>query len=153
MSVQMKKMVSSTEIKLDGNVFHEIFRYRPHHISYMSPKHVQSVDLCDGEWGNVGSVICWNFTTHDGKKKASKNIIEAIDEAKKSITFRVTEGDIKAVYKSFAFTVQVDKVGDNNLVTWTLEYEKQDENTPEPDGLMKLCFILTKDIEAYNLKN
>lgn len=56
------KLVSEINIKCDGDVFHEIFRHRPHHISTMSSDKVQNVDIHEGEWGTVGSVIFWNFT-------------------------------------------------------------------------------------------
>ena len=56
------KMVRQVEILSDGDVFHEIFRYRPHHISEMSPDNVQGVNLHEGDWGTVGSVISWNYT-------------------------------------------------------------------------------------------
>lgn len=56
------KLVSQIEIKSDGDVFHEIFRERPHHVSGMSPDKVQNVGLHDGDWGKVGSVIFWNYT-------------------------------------------------------------------------------------------
>ncbi|CAI9096012.1 OLC1v1032072C1 [Oldenlandia corymbosa var. corymbosa] len=148
---KIKKMVSSIEIKSDGDVFHEIFRDRPHHISNMSPTYIQGVDLHDGDWGKVGSIIFWNYT-HDGKEKVAKEIIEAIDEAKKSVRFRVIEGDLMELYKSFVLTVHVDTVGENNLVTWTLEYEKQNESVPDPESLMEFCLQVTKDIETHHLK-
>ncbi|KAL8035007.1 hypothetical protein ABFX02_12G068900 [Erythranthe guttata] len=56
------KLVSQIDIKSDGDVFHEIFRERPHHISDMSPAHIQNCDLHDGEWGTVGSIIYFNYT-------------------------------------------------------------------------------------------
>ncbi|XP_022855466.1 MLP-like protein 28 [Olea europaea var. sylvestris] len=58
----MGKLVSQIAIKSDGDVFHEIFRERPHHISGMSPANIQKCDLHDGQWGTVGSVIYWNYT-------------------------------------------------------------------------------------------
>ncbi|KAL8035009.1 hypothetical protein ABFX02_12G069100 [Erythranthe guttata] len=64
------KLVSETSIKSDGDVFHEIFRHRPHHISDMSPDHIQGVDLHDGEWGTVGSQIFWKYT-HGTKRPMS----------------------------------------------------------------------------------
>lgn len=56
------KLVSQIEIKSDGDVFHEIFRERPHHISGMSPDKIQNVDIHHGDWGKPGSVIFWNYT-------------------------------------------------------------------------------------------
>ncbi|EYU31821.1 hypothetical protein ABFS82_12G066800 [Erythranthe guttata] len=144
------KLVSETSIKSDGDVFHEIFRHRPHHISDMSPDHIQGVDLHDGEWGTVGSQIFWKYT-HEGKKEVAKNIIEAIDEEKKSVTFKVTEGDMMELYKAFKLTVHVDTTGEDNVVTWTLEYEKLNEDVSEPHTLMDLCVNMTKDIESHHL--
>lgn len=55
------KLVGQVEIKSSGDVFHEIFRNRPHHISNMSPNNVHGVDLHDGEWGAVGSAQYWKY--------------------------------------------------------------------------------------------
>ncbi|CAK9157592.1 unnamed protein product [Ilex paraguariensis] len=147
----MGKMVAQTEIKSDGDVFHEIFRHRPHHIKNMSPGNIQGCDIHEGEWGTVGSVIFWNYT-HDGKEKVAKEIIEAIDEEKKSVTFKVIEGDLTKLYKTFIITVHVDTKGQNNLVTWTLEFEKLNEGVEDPNTLMDFCLAVTKDIEAHHLK-
>ncbi|KAK4371166.1 hypothetical protein RND71_010641 [Anisodus tanguticus] len=146
------KLVSEIEIKSCGDVFHEIFRYRPHHISSMSPDKVQNVEVHEGEWGTVGSVIFWNFI-HDGKEKVAKEIIEAIDEEKKLVKFKVIGGDLLEAYNSFYFTVHVETKGINNLVTWILEYEKKHKNVPDPHTLMELCLNVTKDIETHHIKD
>ncbi|EYU33126.1 hypothetical protein MIMGU_mgv1a0195071mg, partial [Erythranthe guttata] len=66
---------------------------------------IQNCDLHDGQW--------------DGKERVAKEIIEAIDEEKKSVTYKVIEGDLMELYKTFKLTVHVDTSGDDNLVTWT----------------------------------
>nr|GMD72434.1 kirola-like [Ipomoea batatas] len=144
------KLVSQIEIKSDGDVFHEIFRYRPNHISTMSSDKIHGCDLHEGEWGTVGSVICWTFT-HDGKKKIAKERIEAIDEEHKSVKYKVIGGDLLEHYKSVSLSVHVDTRGINNLVTWTIEFEKQNESIPEPHTLMKFVLDVTKDIETHHL--
>ncbi|XP_071939860.1 kirola-like [Coffea arabica] len=138
------KLVNQIEIKSDGDVFHEIFRYRPHDISTMSPSNVQGCDLHGGDWGTVGSV--------NGKEKVAKVVIEAIDEAKKSITFKMIEGDLMEFYKTFIATVHVEALGQSCLVAWTIEYEKRSENVPDPNTLMELALNITKDIETHQLK-
>ncbi|PWA64306.1 kirola [Artemisia annua] len=143
-------LVKSITIKSCGDVFHEIFRYRPHHISEMSPGSIKGVDLHEGEWGTVGSVINWDFF-HDGKAKVAKEVIEAIDEEKRSVCFKVIGGDILEAYKNFLITVHVDTHGEENLVTWTFHYEKLNENIPEPDSLMDFVLSVTKDIETHHL--
>ncbi|XP_076941302.1 kirola-like [Bidens hawaiensis] len=143
-------LVKQTTIKSDGDVFHEIFRHRPHHISEMSPNNIKGVNLHEGEWGTVGSVIVWDFF-HDGKSKVCKEVIEAIDEEKKSVCFKVIGGDILEAYKTFLITVHVDTHGEENVVTWTFHYEKVNENIDDPDSLMEFCLNVTKDIETHHL--
>jgi len=145
------KMVREVEIKSDGDVFHEVFRYRPHHVAKMSPGNIQSCDLHEGDWGTVGSVIFWNYT-HDGKEKTAKEVIEAIDEEKKLVRFKVVEGDLMQLYKTFVITVHVDQKGENSLVTWTFEYEKLNGDVEDPTTLMDFLIVTTKDIETHHLK-
>ncbi|CAK9144389.1 unnamed protein product [Ilex paraguariensis] len=137
----MGKLVAQTEIKSDGDVFHEIFRYRPHHIKNMSPGNVQGV-INQSYW-------CVNI---DGKENVAKKMIQAIDEEKKSVTFKLIEGDLMELYNTFIATVHVDTKGENNLVKWTFEFEKLNEGVEDPNTLMNLCLAITKDIEAYHLK-
>ena len=144
------KLVSSICIKSDGDVFHELFREKPHHISGICPEKIQNCDLHEGEWGKVGSVIFWNYF-HDGKERVAKEIIEAIDEENKSVTFKVIEGDLMEQYKSLKLIVHVDTKGEDNLVTWTLDYEKLNEEVAEPHTLMDFCLHVTKDIETHHL--
>ncbi|GER37353.1 polyketide cyclase/dehydrase and lipid transportsuperfamily protein [Striga asiatica] len=80
------------------------------------------------------------YENWDGKERVAKEIIEAIDEEKKSVTFKVIGGDLMELYKSFKLTVHVDANGNNmNMVTWTLDYEKKNENVPNPHSLMDFC--------------
>ncbi|CAI9091552.1 OLC1v1026612C2 [Oldenlandia corymbosa var. corymbosa] len=62
MSAQLRKLVSSTEIKLDGKLIHEILTHKPYCMTSTSPKFIQGVELLDDrEWGKVGSVRLWKF--------------------------------------------------------------------------------------------
>ncbi|MCD7446135.1 hypothetical protein HAX54_041520 [Datura stramonium] len=145
------KLVAQINIKCDGDVFHEIIRFRPHHISSMSPDMIQNVNIHKGEWGTVGCVNSWNYT-HDGKKKVAKKIIEEIDEEKKLVKEKMIGGDLLEAYKSFYLTVHVQTKGENNLVTWILKYEKMNAKVQDPHTFMGLLLNMTKDIETYHIK-
>ncbi|WMV22950.1 hypothetical protein MTR67_016335 [Solanum verrucosum] len=145
------KLVSEINIKCDGDVFHEILRHKPHHMSSICPDKIQNVNIHEGEWGTVGSVSSWNFT-HDGKEKVVKEIVEEIDEEKKLIKKKIIEGDILEDYKSFYITTHVETKGENNLVTWIIEYEKKNANVPDPHTYMEFALNMTKDIETHHIK-
>ncbi|KAK6146767.1 hypothetical protein DH2020_020636 [Rehmannia glutinosa] len=131
------RLVSQISIKADVDLLHELFTNKLHRIPDICPGKVKKLDLQSGQWGTVGSVICWQYI-HDGETKFAKEIIEAIDEEKKSITFNVIEGDVMAWYNTFKFIVKVDNNGEDSLVTWTFEYEKKTEDVPEPHAVMNL---------------
>ncbi|KAL9993537.1 putative Bet v I/Major latex protein [Helianthus debilis subsp. tardiflorus] len=138
-------IVKQVNIKSDGDMFLETYRYRPHHISQMSPGMVKGVDLHEGEWGTVGSVIVWNMFI------VAKEVIEAIDEEKKLVRFKVTEGYIMDVYKTFAITIRLDTHGEESVLTWTFDYVKVNENMQDPDRLVELVLSVAKDIETHHL--
>ncbi|KAG5611240.1 hypothetical protein H5410_022521 [Solanum commersonii] len=116
----------------------------------MSPSYIQNMEVFMKVNGSlVGYIIFWNFT-HDGEKVA-KEIIEEIDEEKKLVKFKVSGGDILEDYNSFYLTVHVETKGEDNIVTWILEYEKKNCNVPDPHTLMELCLNITKDIETHHL--
>ncbi|XP_071691880.1 kirola-like [Rutidosis leptorrhynchoides] len=140
-------------IKSDGDLFHELLRYRPHQLVDISPEYIKGVNLNDGhEWGTVGSILTWTYL-HEGKQKVAKETLEAIDEDKKSVCYNVIGGDILEAYKTFMTTVDVDTNGEENVVTWTFHYEKLNGSVPNPDSLMDFALSVTKDIETHHLKN
>ncbi|KZV56137.1 MLP-like protein 34-like [Dorcoceras hygrometricum] len=145
------KLSAQIEYKSSGDVFHELFKNMPHEVSKMSPEVIQGCDLHEGELGTEGSVLVWKYT-HDGKERVAKEIVESIDEEKRSVKFRVIEGDLLELYKTLTATFHVDKHGDIDLVTWTLEYEKLHEDVEDPLTLLGLTIKLTNDIENHHLK-
>ncbi|CAK7326752.1 unnamed protein product [Dovyalis caffra] len=92
------------------------------------------------------------FDNVEGVSKIAKEVIEAIDDVKLSTTFKVIEGDITTEYKNFILIVQATPKGDGScVVNWTLEYEKLNENIPDPHTLLEFCIQCSKDIEDHHL--
>jgi len=145
------KLIQRTEIKSSGDVFHELFAKKPHHISTIASEKVQGCDLHDGEFGKKDSIISWSYY-HDGKARTGKQHIEVIDEENKIIVFKMLEGDLMELYKNFVITLHVETKGGNDLVTWTFDYEKLNPNVEEPTETMDFLVGLVKDIEAHHLK-
>ncbi|KAG8382751.1 hypothetical protein BUALT_Bualt05G0109900 [Buddleja alternifolia] len=145
------KLTVEKEIKCHGDVFPDLFRHNPHHLANIIPNHIQSCDLLEGEFGDLGSVSLWKYTD-EGKEKYIKTVIEAIDEEKKLVKFKAAEGDVLQIYKEYTTTIHVDINGDDHLVTWTIAYEKLREDSPDPISLLNLAINMTKEIEAHHAK-
>ncbi|XP_073154252.1 MLP-like protein 43 [Henckelia pumila] len=142
------KLIAATEFKAGGDVFHNLCKQNPHQISTASPDKVQGCDLHEGEFGKVGSIICWRYT-HDGKEKTAKQVIQNVDEEKKLMELKMLEGDLMEKYKTFLITTHVENKGDIELVTWTLEYEMLGEVVEHPISFLSLVLDITKDIETH----
>ncbi|CAA2959397.1 kirola-like, partial [Olea europaea subsp. europaea] len=87
-----------------------------------------------------------------GKPQIAEEVIEAIDEEKRSVTFKLIEGDLQEVLKDFKVSFHVETDGDIDLITWTLENKKLNDDVEDPLTLLGLCIKLAKDIESHHLK-
>ncbi|CAK9180272.1 unnamed protein product [Ilex paraguariensis] len=170
------KVEAEVEIKCDADEFFHSWGGKAHQLPNLCPEKLHNVEVHEGDWKTEGSAKLWTYVHAqicssflnfafvcdrlcgfvsgrcDGKKKVAKEIIEAIDEEKKLVTFKVIEGDLMELYKTFIATVHVDTQGESNVVTWTFEYEKLNENVEDPNTLMGMCINMTKDIEAHHLQ-
>ncbi|KAG5236800.1 Csf-2 family protein [Salix suchowensis] len=139
------EMEAEVELKVSAETFHDVFSCRPHHVSNMSPAKVQNADLNEGDWGKPGTVISWSYM---GFLRLVRTL--TIDDVKLSTTFKVIGGDITTEFKEFKFTVQA--VGEGScLAHWTVEYEKLNENVPDPRAMLELFIDISKDIEEHHL--
>lgn len=67
------------------------------------------------------------------------------------VTFEVVEGDFLDEFKSMVISVKVDTKGEDNLVTWTFDYEKLNESVKDPTSYLHLALNVTREIEAHHL--
>ncbi|XP_034707129.1 MLP-like protein 28 [Vitis riparia] len=142
------KLEAEILILAPADKFHEVWGGRPHHMSSVSPGKVQKVDLHEGDWGNVGSVIEWSYVI-DGKNHVAKEIVEAIDNENKAVTFKVIEGDLLKEYKSFKAIVQTISKGETTWVRWTFEYEKLNKEISAPVKLLGFVIHMNEELDDH----
>ncbi|KAK6931021.1 Bet v I/Major latex protein [Dillenia turbinata] len=143
---------TQTEIKSDGDLFHEIFGGKLHQMRHAASEHVQNIELHEGDWGTPGSIILWHYNL-GGKYLTAKEVIEFVDEPNKHIGFKVFEGDIMNYYKSFKIDVKVVPQGETNIIKWKIEYEKLNEDVQDPNHYLDFAIVVTKAIESHHLTN
>ncbi|KAF7827620.1 MLP-like protein 28 [Senna tora] len=141
------KVETDVHINASAEKFHELMSSKTHHIGNVSSV-VNSVEMHEGDWGKVGSILLWNYA-QDGKACVAKAILEAIDPAKNLITFKVKEGDLLDHYKSFKATIQVSPKEKGSVVHWTFEYEKLHGQIPNPHSLMQVAATMSREMDAH----
>ena len=85
----------------------------------------------------------------DGNSHVAKEIVEAIDEENKSVTFKVIEGDLLKEYKSFRIVVQALPKGEDTWVHWTLVYEKLNKDIPPPIKILGFVVHVSEDLDDH----
>lgn len=86
----------------------------------------------------------------DGKTTVATDLIEAVDDEKNSVTFKVVDGPLLEYYKSFRLIVQATPKGDqSSLVHLIVEYEKLHDQVPDPHSLLQFVADLSKDMGAH----
>lgn len=53
------------------------------------------------------------------------------------------------LYNSMKLTLTL--IAEKNFITWTLVYEKLNENTPEPLDFIEFLIYLIKDLETHHV--
>ncbi|CAL1377827.1 unnamed protein product [Linum trigynum] len=146
------KLEACFGICLPASQHHDIFSGRPHHVCNMAPTKIKNCALHEGDFGKKGSIVIWDYV-HDEVHKVAKELVEDIDDANFSTTFKVVEGDLMKEYKEFKIVVKATPESENtSLIHWTMEYEKLNEDVPEPFSLMKFAVHLSKDIDDHHTK-
>ncbi|XP_055801569.1 kirola-like [Solanum dulcamara] len=142
-----RKLTASVEVKCGRHLIHDLFHSITHYVPNISPNRVNRFEIHQGGIIKVGSIVSWKYYA-DGKMKIAKEVIEAVDLKKKSITWKVIEGDLLDLYNSFTIISSFE----HEWTIWTLAYEKKTAATPDPLVFLGYFIELTKDIEGYFLK-
>ncbi|XP_016445742.1 kirola-like [Nicotiana tabacum] len=141
------KLIASLEVKSEGHSVRDIFHVNTHHIPGISPSKINHFEIHEGQIIKVGSIISWKYN-EDEKEKIVKEVIEAFDHQKISVTVKVIGGDLLELYNYFTIITSSEA----QWTTWTFVYEKKTEDTPKPLPFMGVVLDLTKDIDAHPLK-
>lgn len=130
-------------LKDSSNLFPKIF-----------PDLYKSAEILEGDGKSAGSVILMKYVEVEGAPAItfSKDKLQEVDNANKSLSYAVIEGEITALYKTFKTTLQVVPKGDECSVKWRLEYEKAHEEVPEPEFVKEIVVKTFQGIDDHILK-
>ena len=82
--------------------------------------------------------------------KSSKERIDAVDEAKKALSYSVIEGDLLTYFKLFKAHMVLESKGDEGtLVKWWCEYDKASHEVPDPEVIKDFALKNFKEVDDY----
>ncbi|CAK7326751.1 unnamed protein product [Dovyalis caffra] len=123
---QIAKLEVQTEIKSSADKFYDIFRRKQYLMPKICPEYIKGIQVVLGDWETVGSIKLWTYDA--GSSEIVKETVEAIDDKTKSITYNM---------------------GQAGLAKWTVEYERQNEEIPDPHNYVEFLACISKSVDAY----
>ncbi|XP_059649547.1 MLP-like protein 423 [Cornus florida] len=149
---QICKLELQTEIKSSPDRLFDIYKNKTYLMPKISPDQFRSIEVLEGDGKSVGSVRLWTYVM--GSQVTAKDKIDAVDDENKSITFNIIGGEITKYFKSFKATLEAGtSVLNTNLIKWSLEYEKANEDVPTPNSHLDFLVNGSRVVDAYLLKS
>ncbi|KAI3915016.1 hypothetical protein MKW98_020563 [Papaver atlanticum] len=149
---QIHKLGFETEIKCSADKYFGLFSYNITQLSKLFPNIYKSIEVIRGDGTSVGSTRLWKFFK-EGKEMAVKNRVTAFDKEKRSITVEVFEGEIMNYYKTSSAKLDVVPkqyaAGNGSLVKWSLEFEKVNDDIPNPTAYLDALRVTTKEVSSW----
>ncbi|OMO99691.1 hypothetical protein COLO4_13145 [Corchorus olitorius] len=145
---QIRKMDCQVEIKSSAEQFFDAFKNKMQLMPKLASQVISDVKLVQGDWNSVGCVRKWTYILGGAKIESGEEQLEAIDDESKTLTFKMAGGEIGNTFKSLKSVLKVTPKDEGSLVNWTLIYEKQNDNSPEPVGYKDFMATWIKNVDA-----
>ncbi|KAF6157320.1 hypothetical protein GIB67_004258 [Kingdonia uniflora] len=116
------------------------------------PDQYKSIEILEGDGKSVGSIRLITYAEGIPIITFAKEKIEVADQANKTISYSVIDGELATFYKTFRATLQITAKGDGSLVKWSVEYEKANDEVPEPDLVQDFALKTFTGLDEYLLK-
>ncbi|KAK8959386.1 MLP-like protein 423 [Platanthera guangdongensis] len=147
------KIEVEVEVNSPADQFWEAIRDSTNLFPKIFSQQYKSIEIIEGDGKSAGSIRLISYAEGIPFVKFAKEKIEVVDLEKKLVTYSVIDGEILSYYKSFSPTLAVASKGDGgSVVTWSVEYEKLNEDVPEADIIKELALQTIKELDSYLLK-
>ncbi|KAK4488853.1 hypothetical protein RD792_004643 [Penstemon davidsonii] len=144
------KIEAEVEVRSDAGKFWESIRESTTLFPKAFPDQYQSIQLLQGDGKSVGSVRLINYAPGVSPISSTKEKIESVDEANKTLSYSVIDGDVLNYYKNFKANLTVTPKGENgSTVKWACEFDKANEDVPNPDIMRDFAVKCFNDLDVY----
>ncbi|KAI3952489.1 hypothetical protein MKW92_009116 [Papaver armeniacum] len=142
------RLVTESEVHCNADKYYKIFKHHED-VPKAVPHLYTSVKVVEGHGITSGCVKEWGYE-HDGKELCVKESTTYNDEAR-TICHSVIEGDLMNVYKRFNGTlmVKVRPIGYGSIVSWTVDYELINKDSPVPFQYVTLFSRVIEGLDSY----
>ncbi|XP_026383745.1 major latex protein 146-like [Papaver somniferum] len=144
---QLHKLGFEAEIKCSADKYFGMFSNNVTQLPKFVPSTFKSVEITEGDGTSIGSTRLWKYAI-----VISKDRLTTFNKEKRSLVYEITQGGIMNYYK--VFNVKIDVVpkqhatGNGSLVKWSLEFEKVNDDIPDPTAYIDAIQLVTNELSS-----
>ncbi|KAI3963838.1 hypothetical protein MKW92_033876 [Papaver armeniacum] len=140
------KLVTELEVNCDADKYYTIFKHQED-VPKAVPHLYSDVKVINGHAIHSGCIKEWNFIL-EGKTICAIEETTHNDETR-TLHHRIFEGDLMKDYKKFDSIIEVNPKPNGNgcIVTWSIAYEKINEDSPVPFACIPFCHQVNCDAD------
>ncbi|CAK9137815.1 unnamed protein product [Ilex paraguariensis] len=146
------KLNVDMEVKSPADKFWESVRNSNTLFPKLFPDQYKSIEVLEGDGKSVGSVRLVTYAEGLPLVSVSKEKIDAVDEANKTVSYSVVGGELLKYYKNFKAHLTVTPKGDGSLVLWSCEFEKATEEVVDPHFIKDFAVKNFHHLDGYILQ-
>ncbi|CAN6281868.1 unnamed protein product [Urochloa humidicola] len=121
------------------------------------PQQYQSIETVEGDGKSAGTVRLLKYTEGVPMLTFAKEKLELADDENKVVSYSVVDGELVNFYNNFKITLKVSpatKEGEAGaVVNWSMEFDKANDQVPDPDVIKETATKTFHDLDDYLLKN
>ncbi|KAJ8641212.1 hypothetical protein MRB53_017912 [Persea americana] len=145
------KLETEEEIKSSPQKFWGAIKDNTDLLGKILPEVFKSIEVIEGDGKSVGSIRHIKYAEGVPISYSTERI-ETVDEANMMASYSLIDGDIMVgFYNKMKATAQVIPKGNGSILKWILEFEKANEEVPDPSAIMEFGIKTFHDIDAYLL--
>ncbi|KAG8366187.1 hypothetical protein BUALT_Bualt17G0050700 [Buddleja alternifolia] len=116
------------------------------------PHKYESIEIVEGDGKSAGTVNLIKYKPGMSSISTTKEKFELVDEANKTLSYSVVDGDVLKLFNFFKGTLTVTPKADHgSLVKWSCEFVKASDEVPSPDHIRDFAVKNFQDLDAYLL--
>ncbi|RZC48150.1 hypothetical protein C5167_041090 [Papaver somniferum] len=142
------KLVTKSNVNCGANDFYTIFKQHVD-VPKAIPQIYKCVKVVEGDGTTSGCIKEWGYHC-EGKELIVKEKTTYTDETR-TICHCVVGGDIANEYKKFyaILVVNPKPCGNGSIVSWTVDYEKINKDSPIPIPYIALFARVIEGLDSY----
>ncbi|KAI3899994.1 hypothetical protein MKW98_000894 [Papaver atlanticum] len=142
------KLVTGSEVNCNADKYYKFFKHHEE-VQKEVPHLYTSVKVIEGHGITSGCIKEWGYV-HEGNELIVKEKTTYNDETR-TISHLVVGGDLAEAYKKFDATLVVNPKpsGHGSIVSWTVDYEKINEDSPVPIPYLAFFQQVIEDLNSH----